>query len=67
MPDIMMCDAEECPKARQCCRHQASGTKPSQPMQSWWLRDADSPLGDDCDNFWRVDASVKAAHHGSMP
>lgn len=67
MPDIMMCDAANCPKAAQCYRHPASGTKAHEYRQTWWLRDADSPVGDDCDNFWQTSASVKLAHDGSLP
>lgn len=37
MPDITMCLSEVCLKATTCYRHEASGKKPSEYRQSWFL------------------------------
>jgi len=52
MPDIMMCAATGCARSPECYRHADSGTKPDEHRQSFWLRDATSPVADKCDNFW---------------
>jgi len=67
MPDIMMCGAINCSKARQCYRNPDSGTSPDPYRQSWWYRQPDSPTGDDCPQFWKTTPMVKAAHDGSVP
>lgn len=50
MPDISMC-AAECPKSKQCYRHEDSGTKPSEYRQAYIIR---HPTGDDCELYWPV-------------
>lgn len=35
MPDISMCMSKDCPSRKDCCRHQESGTKPSERRQSY--------------------------------
>jgi hypothetical protein len=62
MPDIMMCDAHECPASKTCRRHPDSGTKPDPYRQSWWLRSdsadpggnapINSPVYPNCPNHW---------------
>jgi len=54
MPDISMCDSETCPLKTKCYRNPASGTRPSEPVQSWfWLLDEE---GEDCDQYWPVES-----------
>ena len=66
MPDIMMCGADACPKSSTCYRHEDSGTRPDKYAQTFWLREPQSPTGDDCPHFWSTVArSPKAeADHG---
>lgn len=66
MADIMMCDALHCEKSKQCYRHKDSGTQANQYLQTYWLRDEQSPVGDDCDQFWKVTPLVKEAHDGTF-
>jgi hypothetical protein len=66
MPDIMMCMASGCPKSKLCRRHSDSGTRASEYMQAFWLREDDSPIGDACPNFWRS-ASAEASIQGEKP
>ena len=66
MPDIMMCDARNCPKSATCYRSADSGTTANEYRQTFWLRDDNSPVGEDCKNYWKVTPAVKAAHDGSM-
>ena len=66
MPDIMMCAAAECPKSSTCYRHADSGTKPCEFRQSFWWRQSDSPVGDDCPQYWGRTPLVAAAHDGSF-
>jgi len=35
MPDISMCAATKCPRSKECYRHADSGTKPSEPWQTY--------------------------------
>ena len=50
MPDISMCDSETCLLKTKCYRNPASGTKPSEHRQSWFL--GLSKEGDDCVYYW---------------
>ena len=50
MPDISMCDSETCPLKAECYRNPASGTKPSEYRQAWYLGLLKE--GEDCDHYW---------------
>jgi len=50
MPDITMCSSETCPLKTTCYRNPASGTKPSEYRQSWFLNKTTE--GKDCDSYW---------------
>lgn len=54
MPDITMCGSETCPLKTECYRNPASGTKPSEFMQSWFLGRSKKE-GEDCDHYWSKD------------
>lgn len=50
MPDITMCASETCKVRETCYRNPASGTKPSEFVQSWfWVEPGDD---DQCGHFW---------------
>ncbi len=50
MPDISMCQDNQCPVRKNCRRHQALGTQPSE-MQ--WYSDFHHESSDDgCEDFW---------------
>lgn len=49
MPDISMCSVETCELKTRCYRHEASGTKPNQYRQSYFMS---SNPGKDCEQFW---------------
>ena len=52
MPDITMCQSEDCPVRNRCYRNQASGTKPVY-YQSWFMVEPKhGPNG--CLHFWEV-------------
>jgi hypothetical protein len=67
MPDIMMCNAEQCDLSATCYRHPDSGTNPDPYRQSWWYRQDDSPVGKECPQHWKTTPLVRAAHDGSTP
>lgn len=50
MPDISMCDSETCPLKAKCYRNPASGTKPSDPVQAWFV--GLTEWGEDCKYYW---------------
>lgn len=51
MPDISMCGDDECPARSKCYRHKASGTRPSEPWQTYM--DFQRPPEDErCREFW---------------
>jgi hypothetical protein len=49
MPDITMCDDKKCPNAPQCYRNPASGTRPSDFRQSWFVETPRTETG--CEHF----------------
>jgi hypothetical protein len=66
MPDIMMCDAKGCERSPECYRHADSGTVANEYRQTFWLRDASSPVGGACKNFVQASPAVRAAHDGTF-
>jgi hypothetical protein len=52
MPDIAMCQDDECPKAAECFRHQFSGTKPSS-YQSFFMESPRETDTNECEYFWK--------------
>lgn len=50
MPDITMCPSDTCDYRTHCYRNPASGTKPSEYRQAWWIEKPD--INDDCRNYW---------------
>lgn len=52
MPDISMCDSPTCPLRDSCYRNPASGTKPSEFRQAWFIGQSDEGL--DCKYHWPV-------------
>lgn len=50
MPDITMCQSETCNVRATCYRNEASGTKPTEYRQSWFME----PPGEDdtCPYYW---------------
>jgi hypothetical protein len=52
MPDISMCDSETCPLKTNCYRNPASGTKPSEHRQSWFMGLPSE--GETCNHYWPV-------------
>jgi hypothetical protein len=50
MPDITMCPSELCLLKETCYRSSASGTKPDEFMQSWFME----PEETNCDYYWPV-------------
>ena len=67
MTDMMMCDAKGCDLSKRCYRHADSGTESDKYRQSYWLRNDDSPIDDDCPQFWERTLLVASIHDGSMP
>lgn len=55
MPDITMCDNETCPLKTKCYRNKASGTKPSEYRQAWFIWRDEDKEGEDCDYYWPVE------------
>jgi len=56
MPDITLCNNQDCPLSKKCYRHEDSGTKPSEYWQSY----ADFEYTEDgCEDFWPIDAKEK--------
>jgi hypothetical protein len=53
MPDISMCDSETWLKTK-CYRNPASGTKPSEYRQAWFIGLKEE--GQDCDYYWPVES-----------
>ena len=55
MPDITMCNSDVCPMRTTCYRNEASGTKPCEWRQSYFMA---PPLKDDgtCGHFWDREA-----------
>ena len=49
MPDISMCDVNDCPLSKRCYRHEDSGTKPVN--NQLYVYFADGRRGEDCDMF----------------
>jgi hypothetical protein len=51
MPDITMCNSADCKLRETCYRNSASGTKPSEYRQAYWVK---PPLKEDgnCDHYW---------------
>lgn len=64
MPDITMCYNPTCPLAADCYRHDASGTRPSQLLQSYasfpWANVYGKPA---CEYHW----PIKPAKQGKAP
>jgi len=50
MPDVSMCDSETCPVKDKCHRNPASGTRPSEHQQSWFMGLLEE--GEDCTYYW---------------
>jgi hypothetical protein len=50
MPDITMCGSETCPLKANCYRNPASGTKPSEYRQSWFM--GLDKEGEECEHYW---------------
>ncbi len=69
MPDVTMCPSTKCPKAAQCYYNEASGTKPSEYRQAWFmLNQQNSPTEDEaCRYFCPRTPLMAAAHDGSEP
>jgi hypothetical protein len=57
MPDITMCPSDTCDLRTRCYRNPASGTKPSEYRQSWWVEKI--LINDDCNNYWPLPSKVK--------
>lgn len=54
MPDISMCDSETCEVRAKCYRNPASGTKPSEFRQSWFMGLREE--GEGCEYYWSVES-----------
>lgn len=53
MPDITMCSTDDCPRRKECYRHEA---KPD----SWQsYTDFYKHLGLDCDKFWEINKGAQ--------
>lgn len=50
MPDITMCPSLDCPKRNVCYRNEASGTKPNEYRQSFFVEQPRKGLL--CDYYW---------------
>jgi hypothetical protein len=62
MPDITMCGSETCPLKTMCYRNPASGTRPSEYRQAWFLNI--DKEGDDCKHYWpKEDQGPKSEHY----
>jgi hypothetical protein len=46
-----MCDSKTCPLKTNCYRNPASGTKPSEYRQAWFINLTKE--GDDCIYYWQ--------------
>jgi hypothetical protein len=55
MPDISMCGSETCPLKTKCYRNPASGTKPSEYRQAWFMGLPSE--GETCNHYWPRDAN----------
>jgi hypothetical protein len=53
MPDISMCDSETCLLKTKCYRNPASGTRPTEYRQAWFIGLAKE--GEDCNRYWPVE------------
>ena len=53
MPDISMCDSKTCPLKTKCYRNEASGTKPTEYRQAYFMGLATE--GEDCIYYWPVE------------
>ncbi len=57
MPDITMCASEVCTLKVNCYRSPASGTKPNEYRQAWYL---DKTLtGEGCKSYWPLRETTK--------
>jgi hypothetical protein len=59
MPDITMCQSETCSVRHTCYRNPASGTKPNESRQSWFLNAEEA----DCIYFYPVRVYVLPVNH----
>ena len=50
MPDITMCKSTTCPLKDNCYRNPASGTKPCEYRQVWFL--GMTEWGEECGYYW---------------
>ena len=57
MPDITMCDSESCPIKTTCYRNPASGTKPAERLQSWFIGLPSE--GKTCNHSWPMENGEK--------
>jgi hypothetical protein len=60
MPDITCCSSQVCPIRNTCYRNPASGTKPSEYRQAYFMFDRDSQgyidgkvETEDCIHYWK--------------
>jgi hypothetical protein len=67
MPDIAMCNGDECPARAKCYRHKASGTKPSEYRQAY--ADFQRPHEyERCHEFWpRLQTYREASQFAPAP
>lgn len=56
MPDITMCASQICDVRAKCYRNEASGTRPSEFVQSWFYMDGVWGVGpgvdEACEYYW---------------
>jgi len=57
MPDISMCYSLTCPLKHKCYRNPASGTQPSEFMQSYFM--ITEEWGEDCKYYWPVKGTIE--------
>ena len=59
MPDISMCRETECPLRQSCYRNEASGTKPSEHWQAWFVGYISMMWATEkCEWYWPVETKV---------
>lgn len=58
MPDITMCRGVGCELAETCYRSPASGTKPNELRQSWFVEEPFKVIGSKtgCRYYWEVES-----------
>jgi hypothetical protein len=52
-----MCDSESCPIKTTCYRNPASGTKPAERLQSWFIGLPSE--GKTCNHYWPMENGEK--------